>query len=141
MGAPGQVGTPGELTRLGRDECLRLLAGVQVGRLVFTVNALPAVRPMNFALTDDRILLRTAPDSTVARKVAGQVVVFQADELDASTSSGWSVTVTGRADVVIEADAIARYGAVPLTPWAPGRRDLFITVDVELVEGLRIRRP
>ena len=31
-------------------ESLRLLATVPVGRLIFTVNALPAVRLMNFVL-------------------------------------------------------------------------------------------
>ena len=46
---PGTVGE-GELTRLDRAESLRLIAGVPVGRLIFTMNALPAVRPMNFAL-------------------------------------------------------------------------------------------
>jgi len=49
----------GEFTRLGRGESLRLLAGVPVGRLIFTINALPAVRPMNFALVDGPIMLRS----------------------------------------------------------------------------------
>jgi hypothetical protein len=141
MGEAGRAGGPADLTRLDRAECLRLLAGVHVGRLIFTMNALPAVRPMNFALTDGLILLRTAPDSTVASKVDGQVVVFQADEFDAGTSSGWSVTVTGRAEVVTDLAAIARYLTVPLVPWAPGQRELFVTVGIELAEGLRIRRP
>jgi hypothetical protein len=42
---------------------------VPVGRLIFTVNALPTVRLMNFALVDGLIVIRTADDSTVARKV------------------------------------------------------------------------
>jgi hypothetical protein len=51
---------PDEFTRLDRAESLRLLAGVPAGRLIFTVNALPTVQPMNFALADGLILLRTA---------------------------------------------------------------------------------
>jgi uncharacterized protein len=141
MGEISRAGGTADLTRLDRDECLRLLAGVHVGRLIFTMNALPAVRPMNFALTDGLILLRTAADSTVARKVDGQVVVFQADEFDAGSSSGWSVTVTGRAAVVTDPAAIGRYHAVPLVPWAPGQRELFVTVGIELAEGLRIHGP
>jgi uncharacterized protein len=58
--------------RLDRSESLRLLASVPVGRLIFTVNALPAVRPMNFALVDGMIVLRTAASTTVARKVDGR---------------------------------------------------------------------
>ena len=57
-----------EFTRLARAESFRLLAGVPVGRLIYTINALPAVRPVNFALVDELIVLRTAA-AIVARKV------------------------------------------------------------------------
>lgn len=135
------MGDFGELTQLGRDESLRLLASVPVGRLIFTVNALPAVRVMNFALVGELIVLRTAADSTTARKASGGIVAFEADELDATTCSGWSVTVTGRAALVTELAAITRYQAVPLVPWAPGTRDTFVTITTDLAEGRRVRRP
>jgi uncharacterized protein len=134
-------GQEGEFTRLGRSESLRLLASVPVGRLIFTVNALPTVRPMNFAVVDGLIVLRTAADSTVARKTDGMIVAFEADELDAATCSGWSVTVTGRAALVTDPEPAARYRKVPLVPWAPGVRDQFMTITTELAEGRRVRRP
>ena len=145
MHSPGmdQAVGPGardEFTRLDRTESLRLLAGVPVGRLIFTVNALPVVRPMNFALVDGLILLRTAADTTVARKVDDTIVAFEADQLDPATSSGWSVTVTGRAALATDPAAISRYQAVPLVPWAPGVREQFVTITTELIEGLRVRR-
>lgn len=130
-----------EFTRLDRAESLHLLAGVPVGRLIFTINALPVVRPMNFALVDGLIVLRTAAGTTVARKVDDMIVAFEADELDPAASSGWSVTVTGRAVLVVADPAtITRYQAMPLVPWAPGVRDQFVTITTELVEGLRVRR-
>jgi hypothetical protein len=132
--------TEHEFTRLDRAEALRLLAGVPVGRLIFTVNALPIVRPMNFALVDGLIVLRTAAGTTVARKVHDMIVAFEADDLDPATSSGWSVTVTGRAALVADLGAIARYQAVPLVPWVPGVRDQFVTITTELVEGRRVGR-
>jgi hypothetical protein len=73
---------PGEFTRLNREKSLRLLADVSVGRLIFTVNALPTVRPMNFVLAGGLIVLRTAVGSAVTRKANGAVVAFEA-ELDA----------------------------------------------------------
>jgi len=136
----GRVREDGEFSRLDRGESLRLLASVPVGRLIFTVNALPTVRPVNYVLVDELILLRTAAESTVARKVAGAVVAFEADELDAATCSGWSVTVTGRAALVTDPEAIARYRGVRLVPWAPGAREVFVTITTELVEGRRVRR-
>ena len=130
----------GEFARLGRAESLGLLATVPVGRLIFTVGALPAVRLMNFVLTDGLILMRTAADSTVARRVDGVIVAFEADELDAPACSGLSVTVTGRAALVTDPDAAARYRQLPLVPWAAGMRDQFVTITTELAEGRRVRR-
>jgi hypothetical protein len=36
--------------QLGRDECLRLLGSVPIGRVAFTVDALPSVQPVTFVL-------------------------------------------------------------------------------------------
>jgi uncharacterized protein len=131
----------GEFLRLDRSESLRLLGTAQVGRLIFTVNALPAVRLMNFAVVDGLIVVRTAADTTVARKVDDVIVALEADDLDVSTSSGWSVVVTGRARRVSDPDLIARYRNVSLTPWAAGERDQFLTITMEMLEGRRVSRP
>ena len=131
----------GEFIRLDRGESLRLLATARVGRLIFTVRALPAVRLMNFVLADGLIVVRTAAGTTVARKVNDAVVAFEADDLDAATSSGWSVIVTGRATLVTDPALVARYQTVPLVAWAPGERDQYVTITTELVEGRRVRRP
>jgi uncharacterized protein len=134
-----RVAAQDEFTRLIRAESFRLLAGVPVGRLIFTSNALPTVRPMNFALVDGLIVLRTAVGTTIARTVHDMIVAFEADDLDPATCSGWSVTVTGRAALVTNPGTIARYQAVPLVAWAPGAGDQFVTITTELVDGLRVR--
>jgi uncharacterized protein len=136
----GGAHTHGEFIHLDRAESLRLLATAQVGRLIFTINALPAVRLMNFAVADGLVVLRTAADTTVARKINDAVVAFEADDLDAATSSGWSVVVTGRATRVTDPELIARYRKVPLVPWAPGERDQFVTITTQVVEGRRVSR-
>jgi uncharacterized protein len=140
MGQAGGAGAHGEFIRLDRAESMRLLPSVRVGRLIFTVNALPAVRLMNFAVVGERIVLRTAAGTTVARKAHDLIVAFEADDLDAATSSGWSVVVTGRAARVTDPELIARYRKVPLVPWAPGERDQFVTITTEVVEGRRVSR-
>jgi len=132
------AGAGRKLVGLDRGECLRLLATVPVGRLIFTVNALPTVRMMNFVLAGDMIVLRTALDASAARKAAGSVVSFEADAVDLATNSGWSVTATGWAMLVTDEQAIATYRALPLVPWAPGERDQFITVKADVVQGQQI---
>jgi hypothetical protein len=43
---------------LDRGEAMRLLASVY-GRVVFTQNALPAIRPMNHLVDEGRVIIRT----------------------------------------------------------------------------------
>ncbi len=95
---------------------------------------------MNFAIVDGLIVLRTAAETTVARRLDGAVVAFEADDLDAATSSGWSVVVTGRARLVDDPELIHQYRRVSLRPWAPGDRDRFVEITAEVVEGRRVRR-
>ncbi|RZU23748.1 pyridoxamine 5'-phosphate oxidase family protein [Streptomyces sp. BK239] len=121
---------------LGRQECLRLMAKVPVGRIVYTRRALPAVLPVNFSLDDDgAVLLRTSAASELVRAIDGAVVAFEADDVDASRHSGWSVVVTGSAAVVIdpaEHERLARTGPVS---WVPAPQQVFVRIEPELVTG------
>lgn len=135
---PAESAEAADVSRLGRAECLQLLAGVQVGRLIFTINAMPAVRPLKFALAGDLIVVRTDSNSAAAQRAAGSIVAFEVDELQPATCSGWSVTATGRAALVTDPDAIAWYSSLRLVPWAPGPRDQFMTISAEVIEGQRV---
>jgi uncharacterized protein len=121
---------------LGRQECLRLLAKVPVGRIVHTRQALPAVLPVNFCLDgDDAVVLCTSATSELARAVDGTVVAFEADEVDAAAHSGWSVVVTGPATVVtdpVEHERLVRNGP---RSWVPSPRQIFVRIEAELVTG------
>ncbi|MEU6380762.1 pyridoxamine 5'-phosphate oxidase family protein [Streptomyces sp. NPDC046909] len=121
---------------LDRQECLRLLAKVPVGRVVYTRSALPAILPVNFCLdTDFSVLLCTSSGSDLARAVDGVVVAFEADEFDAATRSGWSVVVTGRAGVVTdpaEHEALTRTGP---RSWMPLHDGVFVRIEPEMVTG------
>ncbi|MFE4582869.1 pyridoxamine 5'-phosphate oxidase family protein [Streptomyces chartreusis] len=121
---------------LDRQECLRLLAEVPVGRVVYTRHALPAVLPINFSLdTDASVLLRTSPDSDLVRAIDGVVVAFEADEFDAATRSGWSVVVTGRATVVTDPAEHERLLQAGPTSWMPLRDAVFVRIESEMATG------
>lgn len=107
------------LQSLSRTECWTLLAGHRVGRLVFSERALPAIRPLNYAVVGRHILLRTY-SRTLASHVDGQVIAFEVDDLDLDGRSGWSVVATGTARHVREPGELARLHAVPLVSWAEG---------------------
>ncbi|WP_329377167.1 pyridoxamine 5'-phosphate oxidase family protein [Streptomyces sp. NBC_01716] len=121
---------------LDRQESLRLLAKTPVGRVVYTRQALPAVLPVNFSLdTDASVLLRTSPDLDLVRAIDGVVVAFEADEFDASTRSGWSVVVTGRATVVTDHAEHERLSQAGPTSWMPLREAVFVRIEAEMVTG------
>ncbi|MFD4977289.1 pyridoxamine 5'-phosphate oxidase family protein [Streptomyces sp. NPDC058424] len=121
---------------MDRQECLRLMAEVPVGRVVYTRQALPAVLPVNFALAaDTSVLLRTSVGSDLVRAVDGVVVAFEADAFDAESRSGWSVVVTGRATVVtdpVEHERLMRTGP---RSWMPIEEDVFIRIEATMVTG------
>jgi nitroimidazol reductase NimA-like FMN-containing flavoprotein (pyridoxamine 5'-phosphate oxidase superfamily) len=121
---------------LERQECLRLLAKVPVGRIVHTRQALPAVLPVNFSLDDDgAVLLRTSAASELVRAVDGAVVAFEADEVDAAAHSGWSVVVTGAATVVRDPDEHERLIRTGPPSWAPSPEEVFVRIEPQLVTG------
>ncbi|MFI6318948.1 pyridoxamine 5'-phosphate oxidase family protein [Nonomuraea sp. NPDC050556] len=95
---------------LSVSECLALLTTTRIGRLVFTEQALPAVRPLTFAFDTGAVVVRRAAWSPPV-SLDGMIVAFEVDELDPQTGSGWFVTVVGRArveaaEIVISADRV-----------------------------------
>ena len=86
---------------LERDECFRLLAGANLGRVGLSLAALPSVIPVSYCLSDDRILVGTGPVSQL-EPLIGAVVAFEVDEFDPLYRSGWSVVINGRATEVID---------------------------------------
>lgn len=127
-----------DVTDLARADALSLLATAPFGRLVFTEGALPAVLAVSFALDADRIVVRTREGGVISSTVPGQVVAFQADDLDPVRRCGWSVTVVGRATRVEDPLERERLARLPLAPWTSGERRAFVTVDVGLVTGRRL---
>jgi nitroimidazol reductase NimA-like FMN-containing flavoprotein (pyridoxamine 5'-phosphate oxidase superfamily) len=121
---------------LERQECLRLMAKVPVGRIVYTRRALPAVLPVNFSLDHDgAALLCTSATSELVRAIDGAVVAFETDDVDADRHSGWSVVVTGTATVVTdpaEHERLARTGPVS---WVSAPQEVFVRIEPELVTG------
>jgi uncharacterized protein len=121
---------------LGRQECLRLLTRVPVGRIVHTRHALPAVLPVNFVLDgDESVVVRTSAASELVRAVDGVVVAFEADEVDPVNQAGWSVVVTGAATVVTDPDEHERLTRTGPRSWAPSPEEVFVRIRPELVTG------
>ncbi|MFJ4077653.1 pyridoxamine 5'-phosphate oxidase family protein [Streptomyces iakyrus] len=121
---------------LGRQECLRRLAEVPVGRIVYTRQALPAVLPVNFGLDGEgAVVLRTSAASELVRAIDGAVVAFEVDDVDAVRHSGWSVIVTGTAVVVTDPAEHEGLARTVSASWVPSPQGVFVRIEPELVTG------
>ncbi|TDP31866.1 pyridoxamine 5'-phosphate oxidase-like protein [Nocardia ignorata] len=126
---------------LGRAEAIRLLASVPMGRVVYTRDALPAIRPVNHLVDEDgSIVIRTRLTSYLsglAGHTTALVVTYGADEIDPVRRVGWSVSVTGFARTVTDPARVARYER-RLRPWVDGLMDSVITITPDMVSGIRL---
>jgi nitroimidazol reductase NimA-like FMN-containing flavoprotein (pyridoxamine 5'-phosphate oxidase superfamily) len=121
-----------------REQCLALAASTPIGRVVYTDQALPAVLPMNFILDGDEVVIHTGSGSTLAAAIRNAVVAFQVDDFDSGTTTGWSVTITGRARLVDDEEEATRLARLPLRPWVPTENGQFIRIPARHVAGHRL---
>ena len=123
---------------LGPGECRDLLRHAEVGRIVFTHNALPAIQPVNYVLDGEDIVFRTSRTSRLATAASGAIVAFEIDAFDAGARTGWSVVAIGPARRVSAPGEIAALERLDLRAWAPGQRDQFVRLRPEMLSGRRI---
>ncbi|MEO3867637.1 pyridoxamine 5'-phosphate oxidase family protein [Nonomuraea sp. B12E4] len=130
---------PRDLKELSTVDSLRRLASVPIGRIVFTRNALPAIRPVNHIVTGGQIVIRSGHSAILSVELAAAdvVVAFEADDLDIVERLGWSVVVTGRAQLVSRSEEVARYKDL-LQPWVAGEMDQVIRIRPEIITGFEL---
>ena len=138
MSGPGL--RPARSIPLTREECQELLRSASVGRLAVTLLGTLHVFPVNYALDEEVLVIRTRPGTklTAARQAP---VVFEVDEVDAVRRTGWSVVVRGYAEELTGAHAqelVTRTLAVDLTPWDPGPHAHWLRLVPQDVTGRRI---
>lgn len=126
--------------RIEPDEALRLLASVTYGRVVFTENALPAIRPVNHLVDGGRVIIRTRVATALGAAIRTTnpppVVAYEADDMDPQRRVGWSVIVVGLARTVSDPGEIALYENL-LQPWV-NHADSVISIEPQIVTGFRV---
>lgn len=124
-----------------REECLRLLASNEVGRIVVVEGGGPLIFPVNYALDGENILFRT-DDGAKLQRGPGRTACFEVDEIDRATHTGWSVVVVGRLDEVTPMDGPDYTRAMDLAAesWAGGPKDHLLRLVSSRITGRRIPR-
>jgi uncharacterized protein len=123
---------------MDREECLRLLEAEVVGRLAVVEDGRPVVLPVNYAMDGERIVFRTAQGTKLDAVVRGSAVAFEIDHTDRIYQTGWSVLVSGRAELVTDHRELERARALPLRPWSEHEKSNWVAIHPQTVTGRRI---
>ncbi|WP_164417162.1 pyridoxamine 5'-phosphate oxidase family protein [Streptomyces salinarius] len=139
---PSTPVAPRRSIELADEEALALLGSVSLGRIVFTRQALPTIRPVNHLLDNGDIVIRTHEGAALTSRtqkagVPGVVVAYEADSIDPDTHLGWSVVVTGYARPVTDPGELIRYQSL-LRPWVDRTMDCAIRIVPDLISGIRL---
>jgi nitroimidazol reductase NimA-like FMN-containing flavoprotein (pyridoxamine 5'-phosphate oxidase superfamily) len=128
---------------LTREQAMRLLRSVPMGRIAFTYHAMPAIRPVNHMVDEaGRIVIRShegAAIVTATDAMRGTVVSYEADQIDTYARAGWTVVVTGLARIVDEPCQAADYRR-HLHPWVTGQLDYIIIIEPAIVTAFELIR-
>jgi nitroimidazol reductase NimA-like FMN-containing flavoprotein (pyridoxamine 5'-phosphate oxidase superfamily) len=122
---------------LGRSDCLELLRGARIGRVVLSIGCIPVALPVNISVDDDDVIFSTDSGSKLTAAIKAQVVSVEVDDIDPLYRTGWSVLVTGKAQLVTELADIERAKS-RLQAWAPGPHPFLIKVPSTLISGRRL---
>lgn len=146
MNTPSGAGdtSPGpHLEEMDREECLRLLATGQVGRVAFNDGEGPAVVPVNYTVDGESVVFRTTFGGRINRSLTTLVegadvrIAFEVDHLNEDRREGWSVMVRGGAHH-LSAEEVAQ---VPRPDaWAGGERESHFRITPRQISGRRVRQ-
>src|SRR4051812_16755274 len=98
---------PAAVEILDACECLRLLATMPVGRLIFTQGGLPVIRLVDFWVDGETIVFACDDRDSLPAAHRGDVVAFEVDALDPVelVDRRWTVTSIGHLSVVPAGEA------------------------------------
>lgn len=128
--------TPRRMRKLTNVRSLRLLESVSLGRIAFTANAMPEIRPVNHIVDGGDIIIRSHVGAAIL-STHGQIVSYEADTLDPDSHLGWSVIVLGRAQVVQDPAAVERYSRM-VEPWVDRQMDYLVRIRPQTITGYEV---
>jgi uncharacterized protein len=128
----------GEILKdLSRQQCMRLLPTVRVGRVGIGAGGPPLILPVNFVFLDESVVFRTVPGTKLAAATAQAAVTFEADNFAADGAWGWSVLIHGIASEIATGPERDSLRVALLRAWAfrAGTADRIVRIDPTAITG------
>ena len=126
------------LSVLPADECERLLRRGTFGRIGLSTPRGIDIVPVNYAVREATIVVRTAPDGMLARYADGADLVFEVDLVDEERWHGWSVVARGRGHIGRYDPDPDSSAAPPARPWASGDRSHELQLAWDELSGRKV---
>jgi len=129
----------GGLEVLSLEECRRLLASQQIGRIAFITAGEPLILPVNYRMHAGHVVFCTTTGEKLDAARNARSVGFEIDAWDIDEQSGWSVIVRGTAQDVDDAQDIEDLKRLGLRPWAQAVvRNNWVRIIPSEITGRRI---
>jgi nitroimidazol reductase NimA-like FMN-containing flavoprotein (pyridoxamine 5'-phosphate oxidase superfamily) len=110
-----------------------------VGRVAFSAPSGPQIFPVNYAISNETVVFRTAAYSSLAANLSNTRAAFEVDDIDDYQHAGWSVLAVGLAALVDDPDELVDLWRDDAPePWAAGLRTLFIRITPDQITGRRV---
>ncbi|MDR1265381.1 MAG: pyridoxamine 5'-phosphate oxidase family protein [Propionibacteriaceae bacterium] len=110
-----------------------ILASQQIGRIVVLADDVPQVFPVNYVVDGESIVLRTATGTKLNGLLQDNRVAFEVDTWD--VDQGYSVVLQGDAAPITDPTELARAKALPLKPWVPTIKTIFVRIDADRISA------
>lgn len=125
------------LVELDRETSLRLLSGLDLGRVAWADGDRVMVFPLNFVLDGADILARTPSAAIFAAAASHPVLSFQGDEFEPGVRTGWTVLISGPAEEIVDAAEVERVRALVKT-WRRDGTFRVLRIHADEVTGRRL---
>jgi transcriptional regulator with XRE-family HTH domain len=128
------------LDSLDPESCAALISDGGIGRVVFQAPRGPVALPVNFRVLDGEVIFRTGVSASLIQSAKDGQLSFEVDHIDDALNEGWSVLISGDAQVILDPDERVLAEATGVTPWAGGPKGVYIRIAPREMTGRRIRR-
>lgn len=128
----------GAIHVLSEAECWELLDGTSFGRLAVSVSNQPEIFPVNYYADGRTVLFRTAEGTKLLELTINSLVAFESDHY--GDTDAWSVVVKGHARVIESQREVFAADQLPLAPWIPTLKYIYVRVEPTEISGRRFER-
>lgn len=120
------------------ERCWERLREQELGRIVTRVGDVLDIFPVNYVIDGETVVFRTAQGSKLTELTINDEVIFEVDQH--TDVDAWSVILRGRARALNTFAEVQYADALPLQPWIPTLKYVYVRIAPETLTGRYFER-